>query len=627
MTSGPVIALAGRPNTGKTTLFNALTGLRQRVANFAGCTVEKAVGVLELKEREAEIVDLPGTFSIVPSSEDERLAFGFLQETAASGRPLRVLCVGEASNLQNCLGLALSLKSRGYAVALVINMIDEAEINGIRIDSRKLAAELGMPVFLVAARVRRGLADLEAFLETDAPESKPEPPVSDAALAQLHEAAARQAEDAINRCVFVPRRRLLPTIERSIKLDRWLFHPLAGPLILGATMFIVFQALFSLGKPLGDLLTGSLAVASDALRARLPFPILQSFLCDGFIPGVGAVVTFLPQIAILFILIGILEQSGYLPRAGAMVDRALRPFGLDGKVFIPFLSSFACAIPGVMAARTIPNEKRRLTAILLAPLMTCSARIPVYTLIIAAFVPAGRLFGINLQGLVLAGMYLFGIATALTLALVIKATGMFEDAPPPPTVLPPYRFPKLKELVPYVYVRCEHFVGRAGKVIFGVALVLWALAAFPRHPELTQGLAPAAAAAVQIEHSALGMVGRVIEPVFKPIGYDWRVAIAVLSSLAAREVFVGTLGTIFALGGDASARTGLIEALRGHYGLPTAVSLLLFFAVALQCVSTIAIVRRETGTWKWPAIQFATFFAIAYALSYAGFHLTRLLGG
>jgi ferrous iron transport protein B len=319
------------------------------------------------------------------------------------------------------------------------------------------------------------------------------------------------------------------------------------------------------------------------------------------------VAVFVPQIAVLVLLIGFLEQSGYLPRAGAMVDRALRPFGLDGKVFIPFLSSFACAIPGVMAARTIQSEKRRLVAVLLAPLMTCSARLPVYTLIIGAFfAPAARPW-------VMTGLYAFGVVVALLLALALRLSPLGDDAPASVTVLPPYRLPKAKELGHYVWTRVRHFLGRAGKVIFALSLALWALGSFPRAPE---GSSPA----LQIEGSVLGRAGRMVEPLFAPLGFDWRVSIGVFSSFAAREVFVGTMGTLLALEGNDQA---LAAELRRRYTPGTGVALLLFFAVAMQCVSTIAVVKRETGGWAWPAAQFAVFFALAYALAFAGYRLTN----
>ncbi len=648
-----VVALAGRPNTGKTTLFNALTGLRHRAANFAGCTVEKATGVMRSSGGEIEVVDLPGTFSMVPQTEDEQVAFRFLSECADGADDLLVLCVAEASNLDNDLVLPAGLKASGYPVALAVNMIDEARLNGLKLDAAELSGRLGMPVALVSARTGEGVAKLDGVL-TSALRAEDFSIMVDfrrATKKRLHELqddAVDTARTAAAASVTWPHRSVLPVTARAIRIDRVLLHPVAGPVVLAATMFALFQALFVGAAPVMDLLSGWLGSLAELLRARLPEGALSSLLCDGALPGISAVVVFVPQIAILFTMIGFLEQSGYLPRAGAMVDRALRPFGLDGRVFIPFLSSFACAIPGVMAARTIHSEKRRIVTILLAPLMTCSARIPVYTLLITAFVPESfRPLGLNGQGVVMAGMYVFGIVIALLLALALKFSSLHELHPAPATVLPPYRIPSVRDLSRYVWARCWHFLSRAGKVIFVLSIVLWALAAFPRdglaplEAELSAARAASPAdpalekslrdriSAARIEGSALGRAGRAIEPVFRPLGWDWRVSIASLSALAAREVFVGTLGTIYALGGESDASEGLIAALRAaenpdgakRYGVATAVSLLIFFAIALQCMSTIVTVRRETGSWKIPAMQFSFLFGLAYALSFAGYRL------
>ncbi|OGR49956.1 MAG: hypothetical protein A2X37_11650 [Elusimicrobia bacterium GWA2_66_18] len=635
-----VVALAGRPNTGKTTLFNALTGLRQRVANFAGCTVEKAVGAVTVAGAELEVVDLPGTHSLLPATEDEKVSFRFLCECAEAGEDLLVLCVAEASNLSNDLALAAGLKAAGFRVALVVNMIDEARLNGIRVDKEALSDELGMPVVLASARTAEGLDAVCALLTSRPPRADPSEVfdfrrASRRELRDLQEDAVRAADRACAVAVSLPHRVVLPTISRSMRIDRVLLHPVAGPLILAAAMFLLFQALFAWAHPIMDLLSEGLAALGEALRARLPAGAWSSLLCDGALPGVSAVAVFVPQIAILFTLIGALEQSGYLPRAGAMVDRALRPFGLDGKVFIPFLSGFACAIPGIMSARTIASERRRLVAILLTPLMTCSARLPVYTLIITAFVPASlRPWGLDGRGVVMTGMYVFGVLMALLLALALKWTRLYEAHPSLVTILPPYRVPRPRELLRYVRARVWHFLSRAGQIIFMVSILLWALASFPRAQRTQEGLAPEAAAAVRIQGSALGMAGRAIEPVFKPLGWDWRVSVAVLSSLVAREVFVGTLGTIYAMGHETRSTQGLVRALQEakkedgtpRYGVPMAAGLMIFFAIALQCVSTIAIVRRETGGWKWPAIQFATLFVLAYGLSYAAVRVLTALG-
>jgi len=651
-----VVALAGRPNTGKTTLFNALTGLRQRTANFAGCTVEKATGTMLASGRDIEVVDLPGTFSLLAQTEDEKVAFRFLSECAGSGGDLLVLCVAEASNLENDLTLPAGLKAAGYPVAVAVNMIDEARLNGIKLDADELSLRLGMRVALVSARTGEGLKQLDALLapsalKADMSETLDFRRASKKLLHELQDKAVETAGRASRAAACWPHRSVLPTVARSIRVDRLLLHPAIGPVVLAATLFAVFQALFAGATPIMDFLSGALGSAAVLLRARLPDGAMASLLCDGVIPGISAVVVFVPQIAILFTIIGCLEQCGYLPRAGAMVDRALRPFGLDGRVFIPFLSGFACAIPGVMAARTIPSEKRRIVTILLTPLMTCSARVPVYTLLITAFVPATfRPLGFNGQGVVMAGMYAFGIVMALLLAVALKYSSLHESHPSPATVLPPYRVPSARELARYVWARCWHFLSRAGKVIFSISLILWALAAFPRDaarlapveaelaaartaairkPGLESALL-ARRAAMRIEGSVLGRTGRFIEPLFQPLGWDWRVSVASLSALAAREVFVGTLGTIYALGGESNASDGLIKALREaqrpdgtkRYGLATAASLLIFFAIALQCMSTIVTVRRETNSWKIPALQFAFLFGLAYALSFAAYRLT-----
>ncbi len=627
-----IVALAGRPNTGKTTLFNALTGMRQKVANFAGCTVEKAVGQVTVEREDFEVIDLPGTHSLLPETSDEKVAFNFLTDCINEGSDLLVLCVAEASNIENDLALAAGLKAAGYPIAVVVNMIDEARLNDVVVDPHALSEVLGAPVVLASARLGEGLGQITALLTAGTADGKLVKALdfrlaSPARLRELQALSVLTAARAYAKAVRVPPRVLLPTLARSISVDRVVFHPLAGPLILTVTMFLLFQALFTGAKPLMDFLNSAFAAFSDILRARLPAGSLSDFICDGALPGLAAVVVFVPQIAILFTLIGILEHSGYLPRAGAMLDRALRPFGLDGKVFIPFLSGFACAIPGIMATRTISSEKRRIVAILLTPLMTCSARLPVYALIITAFVPETfRPLGLDGRGVVMAGMYAFGIVAALLLALALKWTRLYESAPPPITVLPPYRLPRLRELGRYVWSRCWHFISRAGQVILMVSVVLWALASYPRPPsDLGHPTSPA----VRIEGSMLGMAGRAIEPLFRPLGWDWRVSVAVLSSLAAREVFVGTLGTLYAMDGSQRSPRGLERELHDakkadgtpRYTLATAVGLLIFFAIALQCLSTVAIVRRETGSSAWPTAQFAFLFVLAYTLSFAAVRL------
>ena len=655
-----VVAIAGRPNTGKTTLFNSLTGLSQRVANFAGCTVERAVGNLSDGDESIEIVDLPGTYSLRPISQDEKIAFQFLEESSLDADikgHFFILFVTEASNLAKDLTLAEALKMRGYSVGVVINMMDEARHNGIEINSEKLSEELGLPVFPAAARYGDGIAKIRSFIASLPEKSNLSLKIKNgfSSIDEEENSARSRVEAALSQAVSLPEGEILSTVERSIQIDRRLFHPVIGPLILAATLFLVFESLFSLGRPLSDALSSLFGFGTQWLRAWIPGSFLSGLVCDGILSGISAVATFIPQIAILFALIGFLEQSGYLPRAGAMLDRAFRPFGLDGKVFVPFLSSFACAIPGVMAARTIADEKKRLAAIFLCPLMTCSARIPVYTLIIAAFVPASlRFFGFSAQALVMAGMYAFGIVAALLFALVLKLGQAEDHFTVPVTVLPPYRFPHLRELGVYVWVRSSHFLVKAGRVIFTISLVIWALASFPKNPQslpikaeiakMRAGVLSESSKAkladlefqqqaLDLQSSVLSRMGKLIEPIFKPIGYDWRISVAVIASLSAREVFVGTLGTLFSVSGETEPSKGLIDSLRNArnahglpaYSLATAVSLLIFFAIALQCLSTLIVVERETGGWKWPLIQFSSFFVVAYSLSWTGFHLTSYL--
>ena len=656
-----VVAIAGRPNTGKTTLFNSLTGLSQRVANFAGCTVDSAVGNLKDGDDSLEIVDLPGAYSLRPISQDEKIAFQFLEESSGDENlkgHFFVLCVAEASNLARDITLAQALKERGYSVGVVINMMDEARHNGIEINVSGLSQELGFPIFPASARYGEGIPEIHSFIASLSEKSDLSLIVgqSFASIDEEEKNSRSLVEAALSKTVSLPDGEILSTVERSIKIDRKLFHPVLGPLILVATLFLVFESLFSLGRPLSDALGLWFSAGTEWLRGQIPGSFLSSLVCDGILAGVSAVATFIPQIAILFTLIGFLEQSGYLPRAGVMLDRAFRPFGLDGKVFVPFLSSFACAIPGVMAARTIADEKKRLAAIFLCPLMTCSARIPVYTLIIAAFVPASlKILGLNAQALVMAGLYGFGIVAALLFALVLKLGQAEDHFTVPLTVLPPYRFPHLREMAIYVWLRSSHFLIKAGRVIFTISLIIWALASFPQNPQsapikaeisnirssrvLSEGSKAKLAElqfqaqSLDLESSLLSHIGKLIEPVFKPIGYDWRVSVAVIASLSAREVFVGTLGTLFSVSGEAEPSRGLIDSLRNArnaagqpaYSLATAVSLLIFFAIALQCLSTFIVVGRETGGWKWPLIQFSSFFVVAYSLSWTGFHLTSYL--
>lgn len=637
-----MIALAGRPNTGKTSLFNALTGRTQRIANFAGTTVEKAIGEIPGENGEPiQLVDLPGVVTPLPTTRDQKVSLDFIDDEIRRNSKFSIFWVAEASNLDHDLSMALLFHRLGYPVVLVLNMMDEAERNGLSLDLSALSKKTGMTVIATSARQEKGLDELRVAILKEVTTVHESPSrlldtIEPAELfAKQSEAvhSARQIADVVvkNKTSAT----ILPKVRQAIALDRFFLHPIAGPIFFMMVMVVLFNSIFTWAAPLTDWLSAGLDAASVWTKASIPSVALSSLLADGVIAGIGAVVVFVPQIAILFLLIGALEKSGYLPRAAALMDRLMRPFGLDGKVFVPLLSSFACAIPGIMATRTLDSEKRRIATILIAPLMTCSARLPVYTLLISAFIPADwRVFGFSGQGLTMVVMYVLAIVFAMIVALVIKTTRLHVGGGSQFMIFPPFRLPRSKELLHFTWQRCFVFVKKAGKVIFIVSVLLWGLASYPKVS------VPAGAqsgdeahldAAYQIEHSYLGQLGKRIQPIFAPLGYDWKLSVGILSAFAAREVFVGTLGTIYALENADETSQSLIENLqtaRGADGAPlytvaTAVSLLLFFAIALQCISTIAITHRETGGWKWPLIQMAYLWTLAYVMAFVGYQVTR----
>ena len=645
-----IVALAGRPNTGKTSLFNALTGRTQRIANFAGTTVEKAVGELTGVSGDAiEIVDLPGIITPLPTTEDQKVSLDFIDAQVRKNRAFAMFWVAEASNLDHDLAMALFFHRLGYPVVLVLNMMDEAEKNGLSIDLDALSKKTGLLVLATSVWTDKGLGILREAMMAEVKREHPMPrrvldTVSPADIFSLQyetACAAREITRAVSASASTES--VLATVRQAMAIDRWLLHPIAGPIFFAAMMLFLFNSIFSWAAPITDRLSGGMDWLGTWVTASVPWPALASLLADGVIAGLGAVIVFVPQIAILFLLIGVLEKSGYLPRAAALMDRLMRPFGLDGKVFVPLLSSFACAIPGIMATRTLESQKRRLSTILLAPLMTCSARLPVYTLLISAFVPVDwRIAGFSGQGMVMAAMYFLAVVLAMLVALVLKHTALYVRGGTPLMILPPFRVPRSKELLQFTWQRCAAFIKRAGKVIFVVSVILWFLAAYPKSDGsvghdmpgamATQTVAESAdddAAARQIEASYLGRLGKTIAPVFAPLGYDWKLSVAILSAFAAREVFVGTLGTIYALGSTDETSQSLVVHLQTALGrdgqplytLATAVSLLLFFAIALQCISTIAITYRETGGWKWPAIQATYLWVMAYAVAFLGYRL------
>ena len=612
------VALVGNPNSGKTALFNALTGAHQKVANYAGVTVERKEGLIRgASGRSMSVLDLPGTYSLRARSPDEEVTRdAVLGRLAGEAPPDVVVCVADATNLRLVLRLILELKAVGRPMVLALNMYDIAQRQGLRIDLERLRGELGVPIVTTVATRRRGIDDLIAAVEAQA---------DAAALSENHwrspdaaelRTAAREAERIMKACVRPPER---PDTLTG-RIDSVLLHPVGGLLILFALLFVMFQAVFSWAAPLMDGIEGGIGWLGGLVAALLPDGLLRSLIVDGIISGVGSVLVFLPQILILFLFIIALEDFGYMARAAFLMDRIMGGAGLHGRAFIPLLSSFACAIPGVMAARVIDSKRDRLTTILVAPLMTCSARIPVYTLIIAAFIPNERVWGFaNLQGLVMFGLYAAGIVSALLVSLVIRKVFWRGAVEPFMMALPTYKVPDLKSVSFNLWLRARIFLNRAGRIILPAVIILWVLATFPYPPE--NATLPA------IDYSFAGMIGRALEPIFAPIGFNWQMVIALIPGMAAREVAVAALGTTYAIA-DAENATGLLAStLASHWSLATALSFLAWYIFAPQCVATLGVVRRETNSLKWTWIMIGYLFGLAYLASLITYHVAAALGG
>ena len=601
MTPLPLVAVAGSPNAGKSALFNALTGARQRVGNYPGVTVERHSGRTALPDgRPVELVDLPGAYSLEPSSPDEAVTRDVLLGRQAGERtPDALLIVVDASNLDNHLRFALQLIELGHPTVVALNMVDLAKRDGLELDSHKLEEALGVPVVETVAVRRRGIGELQSALEGML--SAPRCPARVDAPSDLVLLQRRAREIATSAVVSES-----PVRRWTHRLDSVLLHPVVGPLILAAILFVMFQAVFAWSEtPVGWIESAIAALATGA-NAILPDGLLQSLVVDGVITGVGAVVVFLPQILILFLFILLLEGSGYMVRAAFLMDKLMHGAGLSGRAFIPLLSSFACAVPGIMATRTIDNEKDRLATILVAPLMTCSARLPVYTLIIAAFIPAREIgYGVGLQGLVMFGLYVAGIAGALLASLVIRRTIVRGGGGGFMMELPKYQWPAVRDILIGLWQRAMIFLKRAGTIILLTTVVLWALASFPR----------AQPGENQIEVSIAGQIGDAIHTVVKPIGFNEDISLALLPAMAAREVAVAAIATVYAIESDdeEALTKNLAERLSGRWSLATALAFLAWFVFAPQCVSTIAVTRRETNSWRWPLFMVGYLFAIAYA--------------
>ncbi len=611
----PEIALVGCPNAGKTALFNQLTGSRQKVANYAGVTVERKEGAFVTpKGRSVKVLDLPGTYSLRGRSPDEIVTRDVvLGHQKGEAIPDAVVCVADATNLRLVLRLVIELMSVGRPMVLALNMMDVVEKQGGRIDIERLSAELGIPVVPIVAIRKGGAADLLAAIDRlplDAVDPNPhrwrEPSAEE--IRATHATAARILKD----CAFHPGDEKL-----TRKLDAVLLHPVWGVVVLLTVLFLMFQAVFTWAQPAMDgievMINGLGAVVGDAL----PDGLVKSLIVDGIIAGVGAVLVFLPQIVILFFFIILLEDFGYMARAAFLMDRLMAGTGLHGRAFIPLLSSFACAIPGIMAARVIENRRDRIATILVAPLMTCSARLPVYTLIIAAFVPEeARLAGFGLQGLTMFALYAIGIVSALAVAFVLKKLVWKEEPEPFIMELPDYKWPVPRNVAIGLWLRAGAFLRRAGTIILAIMILIWFLSTFPAAPEGAAGPA--------IDWSFAGRIGHFLEPVFAPIGFSWQIVVALIPGIAAREVAVGALGTIYALSatGD-QVGEALKPILSQQWSLATALSFLVWYVFAPQCASTIAVIRRETNSWKWPMVHFGYMFVLAYVASFATFHVVE----
>jgi ferrous iron transport protein B len=693
------IALAGNPNAGKTSLFNALTGLRQKVANYPGVTIESKVGWWSLSEEmpPAQLIDLPGLYSLDAASLDEEIARDVLLGQARTiPSPDVIVVVVDSTNLIRNFYFLTQLLETGQPIVVALTMFDLAERSKLQIDIDKLSKALGVRVVPVVAKRRQGIVALaEAVAEVVgsprmpaklcllSPEAESELSLLSAgddedrygAFTDLYSDELPDAPDR-RELVKQARERLAkmnqqwqqePLIarydwiegvvagavqqesngQRSVtdRIDAVITHKILGPVILLLVMLLVFQTIFSWAN-LPMTLIGHVFVAlADAVRTHLPAGVFTDLLTDGIIAGVGGVLAFLPQILLLFLFISILEDSGYMARAAFLMDRLMRAVGLHGKAFVPLLSSFACAVPGIMATRTIENPKDRVATIMIAPFMSCSARLPVYTLMIAAFFSGRKVLGVvSLGALIILGMYLLGITVAIIVAWILKHTIL--NAPPPPFVmeLPPYRVPDFGNVAHALLTRTTVFLKRAGTVILAISILLWALIAFPRakvanssSPQTAvseQGLNGSDGSSQQIQNSFAGRAGRLIEPVIRPLGFDWKIGIGLISSFAARETIISTLSIVYNVGERSDEKSSLVDAMRNAKradGSPVwtplvALSLMVFFLLACQCMSTVAIVRRETNSWRWPLFMVAYMLVLAYVASLITFQGGRLLG-
>ena len=605
-TAPKAVAVIGPPNSGKTTLFNRLTGLRQKVANFPGVTVEQHTGVAQLPDgRVIQLIDLPGVYSLSPRSEDEQVAFDVLTgKRSDTPKPEAVLLVLDSTNMARHLMLAAPILALGLPTLVILNMADDLRSRGGRVDLQKLSAELGAPVALVSARKGEGVNQVFDFLAGAMAKPSPRelPVLQD--VPKCRQWAGHVGSRSLYRAPAPPK--------WTRRLDAVFLHPIAGPLLFLAVVIAIFQTIFNVADPSKDAVDWLIQHSGNWLAAILPNSLFKSLLLDGVWKGVGSVIVFLPQVLLLFLFIGILEDSGYLARAALIADRTMAKVGLQGKSFIPLLSAYACAVPAIMSTRTIENKRDRIATILIAPFMTCSARLPVYTLVIAAFIPRRNLLGwvLSARAAAMLGLYLLGFLAAVATARLLKSSVLKSGRTPFLLEMPSYRWPTVSSLGLRLLERTKVFLYRAGTIILLVTVVLWIMSNLP----YSNGKPP------DIANSLTGTIGRTIEPVIKPLGFNWKIGVGLITAVAARETIIATLGTIYGTDPE-SNKMGLQEALHRDLTPGGAVALLIFFAFAMQCISTIAVVRRETGGWKWPILQFSYMTALAYVGALAAAHL------
>jgi len=607
------IALVGNPNCGKTALFNQLTGSRQKVANYAGVTVERKEGRFTAPSGRAfQLLDLPGAYSLEATSPDEMISRKIcLGQMPGEALPDLVVCVADATNLRLHLRFVLEVKRLGRPMVLALNMMDAARKRGITIDRAELERRLGIPVIETVAVRSGGARALIQHLDQAAAPSSTSAPASDCADDDLH----AQVRSMLAAAVTMPRNTSM--IDDAI--DRWVLHPVFGLALLAAIMFFIFQAVFSWAQPLMQGIQAGVSAVGAWVAAAMPESLLRSLISDGIFGGLGTVLVFLPQILILFFFILMLEESGYLPRAAFLLDRMMFKAGLTGRSFIPLLSSFACAIPGIMATRSIQDPRDRLTTILVAPLMTCSARLPVYTLLIAAFIPNRSVLGLfNMQGIVLFVLYVAGIVSALAVSWVIKRVRKDKSEHALLMELPSYRLPGARNIAIGLWERALIFLRRVTTIILALTVLLWFLSTFPGPPP--------GATMPAIDYSLAGRIGHLLEHIFAPIGFNWQICIALVPGMAAREVAVSALGTVYAMSGSEDMIASQLGPMIAHqWSLATALALLAWYVFAPQCMSTLAVMRRETNSWKIVAVAAAYLFGLAYLAAFLTYQITKFL--